>query len=156
MSMRTPLMGLMLAGALMSAGCTRMPNHQGYVADETLVAEIKPGIDNRDSVARTLGRPTIAGQWEDKHWYYLGRDTGQLAFFQPKPVKQMLLIVSFDAKGNVANVERRGLEKVVAINPSNDKTPTLGRERGLLDDIFGNIGTVGSAPAGPGGGNGAP
>ena len=149
MSMRTPLKGLMLAGALMSAACARMPNHQGYVADETLVAEIKPGIDNRDSVARTLGRPTLTAQWEDKRWYYVSRDTKQLAFLQPKPVKQMILIVSFDDKGNVANVEKRGLEKVVAINPSKDKTPTLGRERGLLDDIFGNIGTMGSAPAGP-------
>ena len=149
MSKRTPLMGLMLASALISAGCTRMPNHQGYVADETLVAEIKPGIDNRDSVARTLGRPTIAAQWEDQRWYYFSRDTTQLAFLLPKPVKQMVLVVSFDDKGNVANVERRGLEKVVAINPSNDKTPTLGRDRGLLDDIFGNIGTMGSAPAGP-------
>ena len=41
---------------------------------------------------------------------------------------------------------RSGMEQVVQIDPDGDKTPTLGRERSFLEDLFGNIGTVG-APA---------
>ncbi|MFM5892848.1 MAG: outer membrane protein assembly factor BamE, partial [Novosphingobium sp.] len=67
------------------------------------------------------------------------------------------LKVSFDDRGNVANVERIGMEKVVRLDPDGNKTPTLGRERSFLEDLFGNIGTVGSGmggPAGPSGGSG--
>jgi hypothetical protein len=43
---------------------------------------------------------------------------------------------------------------VVYLDPNGDKTPTLGRERGFLEDLFGNIGQVGGAGLGgaPGGG----
>lgn len=45
-----------------------------------------------------------------------------------------------------------GMEQVARISPVSSKTPTLGRKRSLLDEIFGNIGAVG---AGGMGGSGA-
>ncbi len=36
-----------------------------------------------------------------------------------------------------------GLELVANISPSSDETPTLGRSRSLLEELFGNIGAVG-------------
>ena len=45
-------------------------------------------------------------------------------------------------------VDQSGMEKVVRIDPDSDKTPTLGRNRGFLQDLFGNIGR--SAPGGAG------
>ena len=60
------------------------------------------------------------------------------------------MAVRFDETGNVATVERSGVDKVVYLRPNGDKTPTLGRERGFLEDLFGNIGQVG-AGGGPGG-----
>jgi outer membrane protein assembly factor BamE (lipoprotein component of BamABCDE complex) len=61
----------------------------------------------------------------------------------PKPKNQTILRVRFDAAGNVTAVDRRGMEQVASIDPMNDKTPTLGRERSLLEELFGNIGAVG-------------
>ena len=111
--------------------------------DETLVAAIQPGVDNRESVAGTLGRPTFVGQFDDRDWYYVSRQTRQLAFNLPRPAGQTVLHVRFDEAGNVASVDRTGLELVVNINPSDEKTPTLGSERSLFEEIFGNIGAVG-------------
>ena len=37
-----------------------------------------------------------------------------------------------------------GKELVASINPASGKTPTLGRTRSFFDELFGNIGTVGS------------
>lgn len=132
-------------GCLLTAGCTRIRDHQGYVMDETLVAAIQPGVDNRESVAGTLGRPTFVGQFDDRDWYYVSRDTRQLAFNLPRPTGQTVLHVRFDEAGNVASVDRTGLELVANIRPSNQKTPTLGSERSLFEEIFGNIGAVGQA-----------
>ncbi len=41
------------------------------------------------------------------------------------------------------------MDQVVYLTPDGDETPTLGRERGFLEDLFGNIGTV-NAPGAPG------
>ncbi|WP_293882318.1 outer membrane protein assembly factor BamE [Sphingomonas sp.] len=151
---------LLIGTALTATGCARVRGHQGYLADQTLIAGIQPGIDNRGSVEKTLGRPTFGGQFDAKDWYYVSRETKQLAFSQPKPVSQMVLHVRFDAAGNVAAIDKTGVEKVASINPIKDKTPTLGRHSSFFSEVFGNIGTVGSTTPGaatqdnPGGSSG--
>lgn len=147
---------LVVAGAALAlvatSGCTRIRGHQGYIVDDQLVQGIQAGVDNRESVEATLGRPTFVGQFDANDWYYVSRQTKQLAFAQPRPTEQTILHVRFDAAGNVAAVNKSGLEKIASINPDGDKTPTLGRERGFFQELFGNIGAVG-AP-GMGGGQG--
>ena len=131
--------------------CSRIQQNQGYIVDESLVAAIQPGVDNKDSVAKTLGRPTFASEFDGQSWYYVSRNTTQLAFASPKAKDQSVIRVTFDAKNNVSAIDRRGLEQVASISPDGDKTPTLGRERSFFEDLFGNIGAVGA-----GGGGGAP
>ena len=129
----------------LTAGCARTRDHKGYVVDSTLIGTVAPGVDNRESVARTLGRPSFAGQFDkDKTWYYVGRDTKQIGFRTPKPSAQTVLAVHFDDKGNVAAVEQTGMEKIAHVSPFGDKTPTLGSKRGFFRELFGNIGRVGS------------
>ena len=144
-----------LLGGVAVGGCTKMQLHQGYMADEALITAIQPGVDNKESVATTLGRPTFTGQFNENDWYYVSRNTRNYAYNQPRVKDQTVLRVRFDAAGNVTAVDRRGVEQVASIDPSGDKTPTLGRERSLLEELFGNIGAVGtggmSAPAGGGG-----
>ena len=141
-----------LAGAFAVSGCTKMRIHQGYIADETLITAIQPGVDNKESVTTTLGRPSFTGQFNENDWYYVSRTSQNFAYNQPRVKEQTVLRVRFDAAGNVTAVDRRGVEQVASIEPSGDKTPTLGRERSLLEELFGNIGAVGSgglgAPAG--------
>jgi outer membrane protein assembly factor BamE (lipoprotein component of BamABCDE complex) len=138
---------LFLAAALaapMLGACTSIQEHQGYILDGQLADAIQPGIDNRESVERTLGRPTFTGQFEQSDWYYVSRQTSQLAFQHARPADQTVLRVHFDAAGNVERVERTGMELVQGVDPSNRTTPTLGRERSFFEEIFGNIGA--SAP----------
>jgi outer membrane protein assembly factor BamE (lipoprotein component of BamABCDE complex) len=61
----------------------------------------------------------------------------------PRVSEQTILRVRFDPTGNVTAVDRRGMEQVASIDPMNDKTPTLGRNTSLLEELFGNIGAVG-------------
>jgi outer membrane protein assembly factor BamE (lipoprotein component of BamABCDE complex) len=138
------LIGAILAGALALGGCTRVVSHQGFVLEDTLVNAIQPGTDTKDSVMNTLGRPSFTGSFDQNDWYYFSRDTKNMAYNQPHPDKQTVLHIRFDAQGNVASVDRRGLEQVASIHPSSDKTPTLGSRRSLFDELFGNIGAVGA------------
>jgi hypothetical protein len=59
-----------------------------------------------------------------------------------------VLAVRFDAAGNVVAADRSGLDQVAYIRPDGDETPTLGRERSFLEDLFGNIGAVGAPGVG--------
>jgi outer membrane protein assembly factor BamE (lipoprotein component of BamABCDE complex) len=139
-----------LSAALL-AGCGGVRAHRGAVLDKQVAAAIQPGVDNKASVEKTLGRPTFTGQFDPNEWYYVARDTQQLAFRDPKVVDQTVLHVRFDAAGNVVAVNTTGKELVANIDPSDKATPTLGRRRSFFDELFGNIGTVGSGIT-PGGG----
>jgi outer membrane protein assembly factor BamE (lipoprotein component of BamABCDE complex) len=132
------------AAALLLPGCARIRDRQGYVVDEVLIASVQPGVDTRESVTGTLGRPTFVGQFDERDWYYVSRDTRQLAFAMPKPTAATVLHIRFNEAGTVTAVNRTGLERVASIEPMDDKTPTLGRDRSLFEELFGNIGAVGA------------
>lgn len=137
---------LVIAMGIAVSGCAKIRDHKGYVVDSTLIDTVQPGIDNRDSVEKTLGRPSFVGQFDrgEQTWYYVARDTRQLAFSSPAPTAQLTLAVKFDPAGNVVAVDKSGMEKVASIRPTRDRTPTLGRERGFFRELFGNIGRVGA------------
>ncbi len=141
---RRAALASLLAASLLATGCTRIKDHQGYIVDETLLASVQPGIDNRASVQGTLGRPTFVGQFDQRDWYYVSRDTRQMAFAMPTPTAQTVLHVRFDEAGNVAAVNRTGLDKVASIEPAKAETPTMGRKSSFFDELFGNIGQVGA------------
>jgi outer membrane protein assembly factor BamE (lipoprotein component of BamABCDE complex) len=144
-----------LAAAVLLAGCAQTRQHRGIVLDSQLASAIQPGVDNKDSVEKAIGRPSFVGQFTPNDWYYVSRDESQVAFRDPRVTKETVLVVRFDPKGNVASVNRTGRELVMNVNPSGKKTPTLGRQRSFFEELFGNIGSVG-APGlpGQGGGNG--
>lgn len=158
---------LSAALAVTLGGCAQFQTRQGYIFDQTLLDSVTVGIDNKDSVERTLGRPTFSSQFGvaegrpaivtpelASEWYYLARTTRQPPFGRPRPVDQVAIRVRFDTIGNVAAIDRTGVETVVRVNPDGDKTPTLGREKSFFEELFGNIGTVGAPGAGAGGAGG--
>ncbi|WP_120718169.1 outer membrane protein assembly factor BamE [Tsuneonella amylolytica] len=136
--------GAILAAALAMGGCASIRENRGFIADPTLVASVQPGIDNRQSVEATLGHPSFESQFGTPTWYYVSSTTGRRPFVRPEIDTHQVLAVQFDAAGNVASVEKSGLDKVVYLSPDGDSTPTVGRERGFFEDLFGNIGTVGA------------
>ncbi len=147
--LRTALLGGVV---LALAGCSSIREARGFVNDPVLVGSVQPKIDNRRSVEATLGRPTYESQYGENTWYYISSVTGRRPFVRPRISTHAVLVVRFDEEGNVATVDTKGVEEVVYLQPDGDKTPTLGRERGFLEDLFGNIGQVGGVgPGGPGG-----
>jgi outer membrane protein assembly factor BamE (lipoprotein component of BamABCDE complex) len=139
-----------IAAAATLAGCAVNTAHKGAVIDQQLASTIQPGVDNKASVEKLLGRPTFTGEFTPNDWYYVSRDTNQLGFRNPRPIKQTVLHVTFDQKGNVLALNRTGRELVMNVDPTHRSTPTLGRKKSFFDELFGNIGQVGA------GGLGAP
>ena len=139
-----------IASAIFLSGCAGVLAHKGAVIDPQLATSIQPGVDNKASVEKLLGRPSFTGQFNQNDWYYLSRDTKQIAFRNPRVRRQTVLLVKFDQAGNVLAVNRTGKEYVAGIDPSSRKTPTLGRQKSFFDELFGNIGTMGVPGTTPG------
>lgn len=142
--------------ALLASGCASNRMHKGAVIEPQLASAIQPGVDNKASVTKLLGTPTLSGEFTPNDWYYVSRDTNQLAFHNPHVTKQLVMLVRFDQTGNVASVQRTGKDLILNVNPSHRATPTLGRKKSFLDELLGNIGSVnstgmGSGPGGAGG-----
>ncbi|WP_118858154.1 outer membrane protein assembly factor BamE [Sphingomonas mesophila] len=139
------------AVAALAPGCAMgIKDHRGFVIDKELAQGIQVGVDNKDSVAKTLGRPTFTGQFNENDWYYVSQDTRTVAFRSQKTLDQDVLKISFDAAGNVAAINRSDETLIAAIDPVNDKTPTLGRKRGFFDELLGNVGVFSSGALGGG------
>lgn len=147
-------LSLGLAGLGLS-GCSSILESRGYIIDQALMDSVQPGIDNQASVEGALGRPTFTSEYGEPTWYYVSSVTGRRPFRDPRIREHSVLAVRFDDAGRVVKVDRSGIEQVVFLQPNGNKTPTLGRERGFLQDLFGNIGQVGgmggAAGPGPGG-----
>ncbi len=154
------ILGIAGAAALatLAGGCASIKDHRGYLVDTALIDSVQVGVDNQLSVERSLGRPTFTTQFGEPAWYYVSVDTKQAAFTRPRANQQMIMRIRFDKSGNVAAIDKAGMEKVARLDPNGDKTPTLGRDRSFVEDLFGNIGTVGApgmgGSAGSGGGTG--
>ena len=144
----------LLAAGVSLGACSSIRESRGYIVDPVLLASVQPGIDNQRSVEMTLGRPTFTSQFGEPTWYYVSSTTGRKPFVRPTIQAHQVLAVQFDSNGNVSSAERSGLDKVVYLTPDGDETPTLGRERSFLEDLFGNIGTVGQPGLGGQGGPG--
>jgi outer membrane protein assembly factor BamE (lipoprotein component of BamABCDE complex) len=147
---RSKILGLAVIGAaaIATSGCAAIREPRGYIVDATLLQSVQPGIDNERSVTGTLGRPTFESQYGEKTWYYVSSTTGRKPFVRPRIHEHSVLAVKFDAAGNVVSAEQTGMDKVVFLSPDGNETPTLGRERSFLEDLFGNIGAVGQPGVG--------
>ena len=85
-----------LAGAaLLVSGCTSIPGFKGYLVDEALLQSVQPGIDNRESVQRTLGQPSFISNYGEPVWYYVSSTTRQKPFTTPRTAfSRSLLMVA--------------------------------------------------------------
>jgi outer membrane protein assembly factor BamE (lipoprotein component of BamABCDE complex) len=138
-SVAAAALGVALLGGCSSIG---IKEHKGYVLDSELASTVQVGVDNKESVAKTLGRPSFTGQFDANDWYYVSRDTKSVAFRSQRVLDQDVVHIRFDAAGNVVAVNTTGEELVASISPVDDKTPTLGRRRSFFDELFGNIGVL--------------
>ena len=122
------------------AACTPALVIQGYIPDEETLAGVEQGVDNKDAVVTKLGSPSTIAAFDDDTWIYVNKRSEVLMFFEPTVLSQNVVAINFDPDGRVEEIRRFTLEDGRLIDPITRKTPTQGRELGLLEQLFGNVG----------------
>jgi outer membrane protein assembly factor BamE (lipoprotein component of BamABCDE complex) len=137
------------AAILLSIGaCSPKLDNHGNIPDEELVKSIRIGFNNREQVRQMLGTPSARATFDQEAWYYVGTKTSQVAFFEPEILERKVLVVRFDSKGVVQQVERLGKNDGRSVQVVERKTPTRGKELTLIEQLLGNVGRFGGgAPA---------
>jgi outer membrane protein assembly factor BamE (lipoprotein component of BamABCDE complex) len=138
---RAALTSVVALGLLTAVGaCTPTEYVRGYVPTEKTINKLKTGVDNKRKVVRLVGSPTSVSTFESSTWYYVSRRSQQLAFFEEELLDQQVLAIDFDKNGLIKELRRFAMDDARHIIPVGHKTISHGREMGILEQLFGNLG----------------
>lgn len=125
--------------SLTLAACEPTVANRGNILDADRLAEIKAGTSTREDVATKLGTPTEVSTFDDKVWYYVGRQTEQYSFLDPEVVQQKAVEIRFDDKGVVTAVSNLDLAEAKDVEPIDRATPTYGHDDTFIKQLIGNL-----------------
>lgn len=134
---------MLAAGALcFVAACAATYSNHGYAPTDAELEAVIVGVDTRESVEASVGRPSSTGVLKDGAWYYISSRIKYFAYREREVVDRQLVAISFDKRGRVSNVERFTLEdgRVVALNRR--VTQTSIKSVGFLRQMLSNLGRV--------------
>lgn len=142
---------LRLSAALVALGaaaaCAPVQTYSGFSAERNNVEIPDPqiGVDTRATVQQRFGSPSTTAVMDQDSWYYVSAVQERVAFYTPRITERQVMVVRFDGE-TVSGVEKFGIERGQIVAYNDNTTPTRGRELGLLEQLFGNIGRA--APIG--------
>lgn len=125
--------------AVLSACSPTLTNH-GNIPDAEIIKSIRIGASNRDQVSAMLGTPSAVATFDKEAWYYVGSRTSQIAFWEADLLERKVLVVRFNKKGIVQQVERLDKEDGRDVQIVDRKTPTRGKELTVIEQLLGNVG----------------
>jgi outer membrane protein assembly factor BamE (lipoprotein component of BamABCDE complex) len=122
------------------AGCAARIDSRGNLPDEEALARIKIGDVSKTEVQEILGSPSSVAAFNDNEWYYISKKTETVAFYRPKVVERQVLILRFDQKGVLKEMEALDQNAGREVELVKRETATAGNEITVLQQLFGNFG----------------
>ena len=124
------------------ASCSTIYKDHGYLPLDTDLKNVVIGKDTRNSVTELLGSPSGSGVLEDGAIFYISTKIKNFLFYEPKVVSRDMIVVSFDDRDLVENIEKFTLEdgRVVVLSSRVTSAPVKGPK--ILSQIFGNLGNA--------------
>ena len=141
-------------GLMALTGCNIPTTQRGNLPKTDALQQVKPGETDKQTVTRLLGTPSTVPTFDDKTWYYISRETKQIAFLKPEVLDQQVVAIRFDDNGIVKEIDRKSLKDARDVTPNPNATPAQGREFTFLEQLIGNFGKFNnskstSTPGGP-------
>ena len=140
---RALLRNLALAAALALplGGCLGYDEEvtRGYVVDERLLGQIKPG-SAAEQVLSTMGTPSTTSTVGGDAWYYISQKVEQkLEFMRPQVTDQHVLAIYFTKQKKVERIANYGIEDGKVFDFISRTTPTGGAEQSFIRNLMKNL-----------------
>lgn len=137
LNIRTLVAGLVF---LTVGACSATYQNHGYAPSDSDLEEIIVGVDTRDSVAETVGRPSSFGVLESGGWYYTKSRWRHYAFKAPQIIERQVVAITFTDEGIVENIERFTLQDGRVVPLSRRVTDSNVQGISFIRQLLGNIG----------------
>lgn len=128
--------------ALILTACGPVRTYHGYLADEKIPSQVKPDEDTRSTVLAQLGSPSSTAPFHENVWFYMTTEATQFAYQRKRTKARTVVGIAFDESDVVSEVATYDLTDGQIIQYARRETPTRGRELGILEQVFGNIGAL--------------
>lgn len=136
-----------LAGAVLAlalTGCQPTVSTRGNLISDVKLAKIQPGVSSKYEVAAVWGPPSSIAAFDPNTWFYIGQTTEEMGIFKHETVKSRIIKVTFDENEVVTDISEA--EDAQDIRVVNRRTPTAGKEPGVMKQFLGNLGKFNSPP----------
>lgn len=138
-----------LLTAVLLAGCAVDVDQRGHIINSEDLEYIRIGTTSKSDLINLIGSPTVVPLARGDSWYYVGSSVERFAFYKPAITERQIVAFSFDQNEAVAGMEIYSLEDGREIAFIEKATPSRGRNLGIIEEIFGNIGRFTPAGAVP-------
>jgi len=140
-TVKTALRGALLVGAVVAVtACTAQYRKHGWIPGPDLLNEVVVGVDTRDSVAETVGEPTIDSLADESGYYYVTSRVKRFGAKEPQVVSRDLVAITFASSGVVDSVQRYTLEDGRVIPLERRVTDSSLEDKTFLRQLVGNLG----------------
>ncbi|WP_259779683.1 outer membrane protein assembly factor BamE [Aestuariispira ectoiniformans] len=126
--------------ALAVAGCSPKVAIRGNLPLPSQMEQVHVGSSNKAEVQRLLGSPSTVGTFDSQTWYYMSQRKEQWAFFEPEIVDHQVLVLYFDDRGILQQMQHYTKDDLRKIALQERVTPTSGHSLGFIEQLLGNVG----------------
>lgn len=133
----------LVAAVAATSACAPTHSYNGFLPDRNNqeIPDPQVGVDTRDTITQRFGSPSTTAVFDQTAWYYVSSVQESVAFYTPRITERRVMVVRFDGE-MVTAVEKYGLERGRLVAYDDHITPTRGRELGVLEQLFGNVGAT--------------
>lgn len=146
-------LALAAASLAVLGACTATRDFHGFVPDQALATDVQPAVDTRSTVLTRLGTPSTTSIFDqagtaayapgkEKLWVYMSSTRELLTFYYPKVVQREIVAIQFDDDDVVSDVLVYDIDDGRVLEYNSRVTPTRGRELGILEQLFGTLGSL--------------
>ncbi|WP_147300896.1 outer membrane protein assembly factor BamE [Aestuariispira insulae] len=129
-----------IAITMMTSACSPKVEQRGNMPTPFQMEQVAVGSSTKSDIQQILGSPSTVGTFDAQIWYYMSRRTEQWAFFEPEVLEQQVLVLYFDDRSVLQNMQRYTEEDLRRIALQERETPTAGHSLTVLEQMLGNFG----------------
>ena len=131
---------------LILANCSEKISYSGKLLNQEELKNIN--FKNKENLINQLGYPSYVDPVENK-FFYFSEKSSKKSIFKKEIKYSYVFVFKMDKNDKIIESKAYDTKNVESINFSNDKTSNDIIQRGLLEKIFGGVGTQQELPTTP-------
>ena len=128
------------------SNCTNQTKYSGKILNQEELKDIN--FENKEKLVSKLGYPSYIDPIENK-FFYFSEKSEKKSIFKKEINYSYIFVFKIDKNNQITETQVFNTKDIKNINFSKDKTSNEIVKRGLLEKIFGGVGTQQELPTSP-------